>query len=66
MRSGDVLAASLRGWQRFAIAGYAGGGRAALEAIALADYEVLAGDPRPTTRRRVGAIVRVLIRAAGG
>jgi squalene synthase HpnC len=65
-RDGDLLAASLRGWQRLAIAGYAGGGRAALEAIALADYEVLAIDPRPTRRRQIGAIVRVLVRAAGG
>jgi phytoene/squalene synthetase len=63
-RQGDLLAASLRGWQRFAIAGYAGGGRAALDAIALADYEVLAADPRPTRRRQIGAIVRVLVRAA--
>ncbi len=65
-REGDALAASLRGWRRLAIAGYAGGGRAALEAIALAGYEVLAGDPRPTRRRQIGATVRVLIRAAGG
>jgi len=65
-REGVALAASLHGWQRLAIAGYAGGGRAALEALALADYEVLAGSPRPTRRRRVGAIVRVLVRAAGG
>jgi squalene synthase HpnC len=64
--AGVALAASLHGWQRLAIAGYAGGGRAALEALALADYEVLAGDPRPTRRRQVGAIVRLLIRAAGG
>jgi len=65
-RAGDALAASLRGWPRLAIAGYAGGGRAALEALALADYEVLALSPRPTRRRTVGAIVRVLVRAAGG
>jgi squalene synthase HpnC len=65
-RQGDALAASLRGWQRIAIAGYAGGGRAALEALALADYEVLAMTPRPTRRRTLGAIVRVLVRAAGG
>ena len=65
-REGDALAASLRGWQRLAIAGYAGGGRAALEAIALAGYEVLALAPRPTRRRTIGAIVRVLVRAAGG
>jgi phytoene synthase len=65
-RQGDELAASLRGWQRLAIAGYTGGGIAALEAIAIAGYEVLAGDPRPTRRRQIGAVVRVLIRAAGG
>ena len=58
--------ASLRGWPRLAVAGYAGGGRAALEAIALADYEVLALTPRPTRRRTLGAIVRLLVRAAGG
>jgi squalene synthase HpnC len=65
-RSGVALAASLHGWQRLAVAGYAGGGRAALEALALADYEVLALAPRPTRRRTLGAIVRVLVRAAGG
>jgi squalene synthase HpnC len=66
LREADPLVASLRGWPRLAVAGYAGGGRAALEAIALADYEVLALAPRPTRRRTVGAIVRLLIRAAGG
>jgi squalene synthase HpnC len=65
-QAGDALVASLRGWPRLAVAGYAGGGRAALEALALADYEVLALNPRPTRRRTVGAIVRVLVRAAGG
>lgn len=65
-RAGEALVASLRGWPRLAVAGYAGGGRAALEALALADYEVLALNPRPTRRRTVGAIVRVLVRAAGG
>ena len=65
-RSGEPLVASLHGWPRLAIAGYLGGGRAALEAIAAADYEVLAGAPRPGPRRRTGAIIRVLLRAAGG
>jgi len=65
-REGDALAASLHGWSRLAVAGYVGGGRAALEALALADYEVLALTPRPTPRRTLGAIVRVLVRAAGG
>jgi squalene synthase HpnC len=65
-RQGDSLVASLRGWPRLAVAGYTGGGRAALEALALADYEVLALHPRATRRRTLGAIVRVLVRAAGG
>ncbi len=65
-RHGDSLVADLHGWARLAVAGYAGGGRAALEAIALADYEVLALNPRPTRRRTAGAIVRLLLRAAGG
>jgi squalene synthase HpnC len=64
-REGDALVASLRGWPRVAVAGYLGGGRAALEALAGADYEVLARSPRPTRRRTLGAIVRVLVRAAG-
>ena len=63
---GEPLVASLHGWQRFAVAGYVGGGRAALGAIAAADYEVLALSPRPTRRRTLGAIIRVLVRAAGG
>ena len=65
-RRGEPLVASLHGWQRLAIAGYLGGGRAALGAIAAADYEVLALSPRPTRRRTLGAIVRVLVRAAEG
>jgi squalene synthase HpnC len=65
-RQGDALVASLHGCPRLAVAGYAGGGRAALEALALAGYEVLALNPRPTHRRTIGAIVRVLVRAAGG
>jgi len=65
-RSAVPLAASLRGLKRVAIAGYAGGGRAALEAIAVAEYEVLAASPRPSRRRTAGAIVRVLLRASGG
>jgi squalene synthase HpnC len=65
-RSAVPLAASLRGLKRVAIAGYAGGGRAALEAIAVADYEVLAASPRPSRRRTAGAIVRVLVGASNG
>jgi squalene synthase HpnC len=64
--AGEPLVGTLRGWQRFAVAGYLGGGRAALGALARDGYEVLAGAPRPTRRYTAGVIVRVLVRAAGG
>jgi squalene synthase HpnC len=51
-RAGEPLVASLHGWQRLA--------------IAAAGYEVLALSPRPSRRRTIGAIVRVLVRAAEG
>jgi squalene synthase HpnC len=60
---GEPLVASLHGWQRLAVAGYLGGGRAALGALAAARYEVLARSPRPSRRDATGAIVRVLLRA---
>jgi len=62
-RAGEPLVASLHGWQRFAVAGYLGGGRAALGAIVRARYEVLALSPRPSRRRVAGAIIRALLRA---
>jgi len=43
---GALLVGTLRGAPRAAIAGYVAGGRAALAAIAAADYEVLAATPR--------------------
>jgi squalene synthase HpnC len=57
---GGPLIGSLRGWPRVAIAGYVGGGRAALSALASADFEVLALTPRPSSRRRIGSILRAL------
>lgn len=57
---GTTLTASLHGWPRLAVAGFAGGGRAALSALARADYEVLALTPRPSRRRTIGSILRVL------
>jgi squalene synthase HpnC len=56
--SGSSLVASLRGWPRLAIAGYVGGGRAALSALARAGFEVLALTPRPSRRRVIGSILR--------
>jgi squalene synthase HpnC len=57
---GRPLVRSLRGWARLAVAGYVGGGRAALSALARADFEVLALKPRPSRRRVVGSILRAL------
>jgi squalene synthase HpnC len=57
---GRPLVRSLRGWARVAVAGYVGGGRAALSALARADFEVLALTPRPSRRRLIGSILRAL------
>jgi squalene synthase HpnC len=43
---GAPLVGTLGGRARFAVAGYVGGGRAALEAIEAAGFDVLAGPPR--------------------
>jgi squalene synthase HpnC len=45
---GGPLVGRLHGRARVAVAGYVGGGRAALDAIAAADYDVLAGPPKAT------------------
>lgn len=52
LASGAALTASLRGRARIAVAGYVAGGRAALDALAAADYDVLGGSPRATRGRR--------------
>jgi squalene synthase HpnC len=54
MAAGAPLIGTLRGFARAAVAGYVAGGRAALAAIAAADYDVLRGTPVPR-RRRVAA-----------
>jgi phytoene/squalene synthetase len=51
MAAGAPLIGSLRGFARAAVAGYVAGGRAALAAIAGADYDVLRGTPVPRKRR---------------
>jgi phytoene synthase len=57
---GAPLVAHLRGRGRIAIAGYVGGGRAALDAIAAANYDVLPVAPRATGRRRMQKTVEAL------
>jgi squalene synthase HpnC len=58
LEDGRPLVRGLRGWPRLAIAGFVGGGRAALSALARADYEVLALRPRASRRRTIGSILR--------
>lgn len=45
---GTPLVGLLRGWGRLAVGGYLAGGFATAEAIAAADYDVLADTPRPS------------------
>jgi squalene synthase HpnC len=52
LEAGVPLIRSLRGRARLAVAAYVGGGRAALRALAEADYDVLGTSPRPSRARR--------------
>lgn len=60
LRSGRPLVRSLRGRARLAVAGYVGGGLAALEALTAAGYDVLTSAPRPSSATRLRATLRVL------
>jgi squalene synthase HpnC len=58
---GTPLVGSVQGRLRLLLAGFVGGGRAALRAIKAAGYDVLPGPPRPTRLsllREVGATLR--------
>jgi squalene synthase HpnC len=61
--AGAPLVGSLRGAARVAVAGYVAGGRAALAAIAAADYDVLSATPRPGKGRTAAELVTTLVRA---
>jgi len=61
--AGAPLVGTLRGAARAAVAGYVAGGRAALAAIAAADYDVLAATPRPG---RAGAAAGLIAAFARG
>ncbi|MFE1267995.1 squalene synthase HpnC [Streptomyces sp. NPDC058758] len=65
LHAGLPLVGSVHGRLRLLLAGFAGGGLSALDAIAAAGFDVLAGPPKPTKpslARRAGA---VLLRARG-
>jgi squalene synthase HpnC len=55
--AGAPLIGSLRGAARVAVAGYVAGGRAALAAIAAADYDVLSATRRPGRARTVAELL---------
>src|SRR5204863_148364 len=58
------LVSELCGWGKLAVAGYVGGGKAALEAIEASGYRVLGEPPRPTSAAKAAAAVRELKAAA--
>ena len=64
LAAGTALVASLRGRARLAVAGYVGGGRAALEALAAGDYDVLSSTLRASRARRMTRTVQTLVEAA--
>ena len=64
LAEGTPLVGRLRGRARLAVAGYVGGGRATLDAIAAADYDVLAVTPRASCTQRARSTIAVLRQAA--
>jgi squalene synthase HpnC len=60
LEAGVPLASSLRGRERLAIAGYVGGGRAALDAVEQSGYEVLGEPPKARKALRARRILEVL------
>jgi squalene synthase HpnC len=63
MDAGAPLVGTLRGTARAAVAGYVAGGRAALAAIAAADYDVLSATPRPGKGRTAAELITTYVRA---
>jgi squalene synthase HpnC len=60
--AGAPLVGALSGTPRLAVAGYLAGGRAALAAVAAADYDVLAATPRPGKARTLAELATALLR----
>ncbi|MDQ6838393.1 MAG: squalene/phytoene synthase family protein [Actinomycetota bacterium] len=63
---GEPLVRSLRGKGRLAVAGFVAGGHAALDALADAHFDPLAGAPRPTMPRLLTHAATLLARPAAG
>jgi squalene synthase HpnC len=62
LREGTPLALSVNGRLRLLLAGFAGGGRAAVRALRHSGYDVLTGPPRPTKRALLREVVATLRR----
>jgi squalene synthase HpnC len=65
LRAGRPLVGQLRGWARLAVAGYAAGGLATVDALRRAEFDVLTATPRPRRRDVVRHIIRLLCTRAG-
>jgi squalene synthase HpnC len=61
LSQGAPLVRLVPGRGKLAIAGFVAGGRAALHAITTADFDVLAGPPKPTKPRLVREAIGVLV-----
>jgi squalene synthase HpnC len=59
---GAPLVGQLRGAARAAVAGYLAGGRAAVAAIAAADFDVLAATPKPAKSRTLRELASAMLR----
>jgi len=60
LSEGLLLVGSLTGLHRLAVAGYVGGGRAALDAVERSGFDVLRRSPRARGRQRMVATTQVL------
>lgn len=60
--AGAPLVGRLHGWARLAVAGYVAGGRAAIDALRRADFDVLTRTPEGRRRDVVRHLVRLLVR----
>jgi squalene synthase HpnC len=65
LASGAPLVGELRGWARLAVAGYVAGGRAAIDALRRAQWDVLAGAPSARHRDVARHALVVLWRGRG-
>jgi len=60
--AGAPLVGRLHGWARLAVAGYVAGGRAAIDALRRADFDVLTRTPKGRRRDVVRHLLRLLVR----